>query len=924
MALTLVLTMAIPPTLTFAQGSDDVRGTVRGADGSPMPYAVIAAYAGNTLLGKAITDAEGNYSMHLVTTDSVTIEARHIGHETHAVRSAPHGRVDLTLRKTSLSLDEVTVTARESASATTSTTTIDATAMAHLQPTSLTDLLSLLPGGETSVPEMGRANRMALREVGTADSNYGTSALGTQINIDGHTLGTDADMLRLDGTQSQSPAYKRDNTAFGIDLRSIGTDDIESVEIIRGIPSARYGEVTSGVVNISRRMGVSPWNIRIKADHQSKMAYASKGFGGRHGWQTTLSADLLNAHADPRNPYEEFWRIGLSARTRRTWVLAAGTLKMDGTADIQRTADDVKSDPEQSADANDRYANGRTRISLGVSLKWRSDRGSWGIKNTFSYSADEVEQQRRVRIGNELFVSNANPTPADSNGISAAALKLPNDYVALHRCESRPLYNTLSLTASTQATSAFGGITISHALEMGAEWRHAKNHGAGQVYDRLRPVNPTDRARRPRAYSDLAASNIVSLYAEDAMSARVGAWRIGLNIGARVSMMTGLGSEYDIDNRPYADPRLSMSIGLPAMGRASIGISGGFGLMSKMPTIEMLQPDLYYVDIAEMNHWDGDPSKRLTIYRTYACETRNFGLRPATSRKGEIRIFGHIGTKDGNGRNTFSISIFAEETPNAFRQISRPRPFNYNKMSADNVKYVDGSDQPVLEGLMEVPTSIIKSIPTTSNASLIAKRGIEWQYTSPRLARTCTRISAAGAWKKTTYENSDGEWYAGSDAVILGTAVKDQFIGYYDWRKGTTHQRTTTTLTTESFVDKIDLIISLSAEVLLHSRYRMGMRHGAPKLYMGTDGAVRPYTAESARDPWLSTLTLVNKQGDTVGDERPRATFNVKATKRIGNIMTLSFFADRLIAIARDNKVNGTIVRRTFKPYFGMTLDLKL
>ena len=36
-------------------------------------------------------------------------------------------------------------------------------------------------------------------------------------------------------------------------MRSISTDDIESVEVIRGIPSVEFGNLTSGVVNIKKK-----------------------------------------------------------------------------------------------------------------------------------------------------------------------------------------------------------------------------------------------------------------------------------------------------------------------------------------------------------------------------------------------------------------------------------------------------------------------------------------------------------------------------------------------------------------------------------------------------------------------------------------------------------------------------------------------
>lgn len=53
------------------------------------------------------------------------------------------------------------------------------------------------------------------------------------------------------------------STAFvGTDLRQISADDIESVEIIRGIPSAEYGDLTSGLVVVHSKSDKLPGRSR--------------------------------------------------------------------------------------------------------------------------------------------------------------------------------------------------------------------------------------------------------------------------------------------------------------------------------------------------------------------------------------------------------------------------------------------------------------------------------------------------------------------------------------------------------------------------------------------------------------------------------------------------------------------------------------
>ena len=75
--------------------------------------------------------------------------------------------MSITLRpeRSGIALGEVTVTASESTGIT-SSSRIGRDAMAHLQPTSFTDLLELLPGGMSKDPDMSSVNSIALRETG--------------------------------------------------------------------------------------------------------------------------------------------------------------------------------------------------------------------------------------------------------------------------------------------------------------------------------------------------------------------------------------------------------------------------------------------------------------------------------------------------------------------------------------------------------------------------------------------------------------------------------------------------------------------------------------------------------------------------------------------------------------------------------------
>ncbi|MDD5815259.1 MAG: carboxypeptidase-like regulatory domain-containing protein [Bacteroidales bacterium] len=903
-----------------------IEGTVTDAQtAEPLPFANVVlwhtAQPTPTLVAQTAADANGNFSLSTPPIGNLSIEARYIGYAPTLLSIAAPASVELKLVKTDQSLAEVTVRAKEKADAQTSTTIIDATAMSHLQPSSLTDLMSLLPGAIGTEPNMSKVNKMEMREVGTTDDNYATSALGTRIAVDGHTMGTDANMQHIASSTPGDEDSKRNNTLSGVDLRTVSADDIESIEVIRGIPSVTHGDLTSGVVNITRRLGHSPLTIMLKADQHSKLLFASKGISTPKGWDLTASADLLNSRADARNPYETFTRLGLSVRTRHTWASTRGaTLTFKSAADAQRTIDNMETDPEQQTDPDDKYKNAHTRTALQGELLWARGSNMLSIKQQLSLQTDRIEQRKRMRQGSDNYVSSTSPTPSDTAGLVARATALPYDYVAHHTVEGKPFYANTQVAWTQRIETGHvptlaNAPTLTNTIGAGAEWQCNKNFGRGQLFDPTRPLLLTN-THRPRSYKDLKATNIVSLYAEDALSTKLGQWGLTLNVGVRLTHMLGLGKAHTMRGKVYADPRATLRIDLPTWGRTHLTLTAGAGRMSKMPTMEMLNPDVIYTDLSELKYWNADSLKRWSLIRSFATDRTNYNLEPARNVKTELRLSGRVTPRNGMSSHTFSVTLFHEQMDDAFRQQSTPKVFNYNKYDAS-----------LVEGKNMLPTpqsaAVIKNITTTTNGSGIEKTGVEWEYTSPRWRTLCTRLTLSGAWFKSQYRNSTDEWWAGTNATILGVVIDNNYVGLYPWRQGQTRERVTTTATTETYIDQMGLILSVSADILFMSRTRIPLKSGAPVAYMTTDGIIRPYDDAAATDTYAQALTL--KESEAVEtDERPYATFNIKATKQMGTYLTLSFFADRLLYAARDYEKDGQLIRRTFDPYFGLTLTVKI
>ena len=890
--LTILLPLLANATL-LAQSS--ISGTIIDAQTlQPLPFATLAIIRSNNIINATATNTNGHFSLPALPSDSLA--ASYIGYEPQLL-PCPHDHIiTITLHKSTLSLAEVRVTASEVESARTSTSIISQTAMAHLQPTSLTDIMSLLPGGLTSAPQMGSANTISLREVPYADNNYATSALGTKITIDGAPLGADADLNKItDNTDDRNIAGR------GIDLRSIATDNIESIEVIRGIPSVRYGEVTSGIVNIHRRTGGSPLTIRLKADTKSRLASIAKGLNLPSGWSLSLDASLLYSKIDPRNRYETFRRINLSARARKSWTPADNiSLTWSPALDYTRNIDNEKQDPEVQISKNDKFQSSYNRTSLANTLSISLPNSQLLLRQSLSLSHDLILKDALVNVTSQTYAA------IDStDGLPHDATPLTSNYIAHHEVDGRPLYSNIQLSLNRN----FPLPHFSHNASLGIEWQLNKNFGHGQIFDPQHPLSGST-SRRPRSFRAIPPTNILALWLEDNISLPLRRATAHLSLGLRLNQMAALAHQFSMHGRLYADPRLSLAFDLPNFRSAHVNISLGWGRLCKMPTIEMLNPDKLYVDIYEMNYWNANPDIRRAIVRTYAINRDAPNLQPAHNTKLEARLSFRL-----NG-HSLSFTAFRENMDDAFRSMSTPISLPYNEYDLSSFNPASTS-KPNPNILPSTPKKRLTIISKWQNGSRINKNGLEWTLETPRLPIIATRLNISGAYFKTIRENSLPEWRRETLKTVLGIVIDNHYAGLYDWKNTYSSQRTSTTFTAESFFDNIGFIFSATAECVWNTRTTYPLLNAQPTHYVSDDAIIKPYTNANANDPILRTLAISNTTSSITTSSRPYATFNFKATKRFGSNITLSFFADRLLAAARDYEVNGFIMRRSFSAYFG-------
>lgn len=180
-----------------------------------------------------------------------------------------------------LALEEIVVTA-EAGETMNSSSKLNKSAIEHLQATSLSDLMQLVPGNTISNPQMSSKQRITIRTAGVSSSSDLNNARGVAYMVNGNRVQNDASL-------------SMGNDVNAMDFRSYSPENIESVEVLKGVVSAEYGDLTSGAVLVKTKAGRTPLEVKFKADPYLKGASINKGFGlGKDKGYMNLDLDYAN------------------------------------------------------------------------------------------------------------------------------------------------------------------------------------------------------------------------------------------------------------------------------------------------------------------------------------------------------------------------------------------------------------------------------------------------------------------------------------------------------------------------------------------------------------------------------------------------------------------------------------------------------
>ena len=683
----------------------------------------------------AVTDMNGVATLVNVPRGQASIEISCLGYEKIVRNFNITGNIVTSVRliETSLQLKEVSVVAKNSAAGAATSSTIGRQAIEHLQATNLGDLMQLLPGATMQSPDLTVASSLQLRNASNAGFDKNNS-FGTSIVVDGVPVSNNANI--------ESNMGGNNNTAGqGVDLRQISADNIESVEIIRGIPSAEYGDLTSGAVIVKSKSGKSPYEIRTKVNPTTINTSLGKGFAfGKKGGFLNTNFDYAQAWGDPRKKTESFDRYSMTLNYGNTFFKK---WKTNTKFSFSGLLDWSGQDPDAALDGTENYqTNNSFKIShdgkIALNLPWM---------RTLSYvvgvSSVQNDSYKKSKV------TNSKGYLPILNSLQTGYFEVPYQ-TSSYYTSGGTVSNPQDIFVKLSNSFGFNAFKLwSHQIGMGVEYRYEQNKALGYYNDDPNlPLKPNSDGR-PRPYYDIPPLTQFSGYLEDKMSWKMFGMKSNLSAGLRYNIL-----QPGKDEQVWSlSPRINASVALTK----NIEIRAGFGQNSKTPGLTHLYPDKKYIDreaantIAETNELN-----RIVMYHTkvYNVE-RSIGLKNAVNTKYELGI-------DFKLPDDRSITIIAYQdvTPNGFGNYSDYFTYLAQYYTKDHGLKFNAGSKPTLD-----PTTQPYRVDTVyatkgqfGNTKWARGRGIEFDANLGRIKSLNTTLYINGAFMESASKTAGLEY----------------------------------------------------------------------------------------------------------------------------------------------------------------------
>ena len=841
----------------------------------------------------------------------------------------------IKLDQNTLALNSVVVTAERDKEGMNTSLKFGANALNHLQMSNVTDISALLPGGKTVNPDLTTDNAVSLRSGGLAAGN---AAFGTALEVDGVRVGNNASFGSMSGTGT----------------RNISTENVQSIEVITGVPSAEYGDLNSGMVRINTRKGLTPWNITFAVNPRTYQASASKGIDlMKNRGVLNVSAEWTRATQKLSSPYTSYTRRGFSASYSNTFK---NVLKFEVGATGNIGGMNTKNDPDAYKGTWSKVRDNVLRAN--TSLTWLL-RKSW-ITNL---KLDASVNYNDNRSQDHAYGSSASMLPAVHSELAGYYLadRLPVSYFSDKVIDSKELDYAASLKYEWFKKS---GKRLSK-LKSGIQWKANGNVGEGEYY---KDPSVAANGYRPRPYSQYPFMHNVAAYIEEDYTFPIGKTSLQISVGLRLENLFVKDTDYK--NVSSLSPRFNAKWKISD----NLSIRGGWGVSEKLPSFYILYPVQKYRDIQTFGFSHGDTS-------SYVYYTQPYKMLFNENLKWQKNYNAEFGIEAYFLRTSVSLVGFFNKTKNPYTYQNIYTPFSYNIMSVpsgytvpDNPEirvdsqtgqvYMRGSNEEFWTPMAtKVTDKTFFESQMPGNGDDIYRTGAELIVDFPEIAPIRTKFRLDANYAYTHYIDNTLNWTYRTGWSHTSLSNRSyQYVGIYanGGESGTYNGKEShslnANLTAITHIPEARIVITCRLEMSLLSRFRNLSRYQGkeyaynvnadgvesiggsiydsnnytaihPVKYMDENGDVHDFTDKEASDPAFANLIIKSGNAYTFSQDGYGAylSANLSVTKEIGDHVSLSFFANNFTNSRMYVTSKATGVSAIFTPafYYGLTCRLK-
>ncbi|WP_326983824.1 TonB-dependent receptor [Chryseobacterium sp. MYb264] len=856
-----------------------------------------------------VTDNSGAFQINYNASETLVFSRAGLLEEKRTYITIPANRITVDMQIASIRIKEVMLSAKKKNY---SEIEIKEEALKNIQAFSLNEVLEQIPGQKQHNLNLNEFKPIVFRSVtpnsfsGNGNEGFGNKSFGTSIVVDGIPLSNNENMQGYAGNYSPiSRSVSNEGTLFmpntigfgaqggyfsnanfGVDLREIPVENIESVEVVQGIPSAKYGDLTSGLVNIQQKSGKTPYRAYVALREGTQEYNLNKGLQVSKMGFLNVNLNYLSSNSDPRTKFNNYQRINTSLM----WTVYNKNKNVSNSLSVEygRNFDNANFEEEDIRQTITKNKKRDFKISNRFNWRFRN----WFFDNlavnaNYTQAYQNSYESKIVSSGGDVVGTST------TEGVYVGAYT-PINYRQAQEVEGKPISVFVSADLKKNLKTETGWV---HNFLIGTSFRSSDNKGAGRLGspETLNKVFASGgQGFRPYNFGqNVKAEYQFSLYAEDNIFKKIGHSTFNLNAGLRYDNQFGAS---------VLQPRVNTYLIYK-----NFKFRGGFGIASKAPSINMIYTGARYYDqiLADIRL---PGYYNIGVVQTFVDYADNLGLKPSKSIRSEIGVdykfpFGNVGLTAyyNNLYDGFTNEYFASKRQQA------------------NLKFTyDGTNTPTYEivnysNLYYLQNKIVNNLKSKD-------KGLELMMSLFKLPVKNISLDINGAYVETR-NNSN------TDKYFLPPSYKDGAV-YGIYRPfESKYKQMNMGISLNYHLPKAGLVISLrSQHFFIDDKVIFN-----PKLlyaYINRDLEKVMLTQDEINDPKLFSSikeTGIDDNSEKLG--KVFHNFNLKISKDFQNGFKFSFYANNFLDLKQvqgkttEGKYTETLKSDLLKLSFGAKIE---